>query len=344
MGDMAAKRRRSLATMSDEQLLAMRMCDLGLKVEGTALEDRVGQLYGELEARDIRRRPHVGLSDEWFSPDGVPGIALPFYLADARLMRLEKTMMMHVDGGTRRTCTRILRHEAGHAVCAAYRLHYRKRWREIFGRHSEPYPDYYQPRPNSRRFVLHLDWWYAQAHPTEDFAERFAVWLNPQSGGRQQYHGWPAMRKLDYVNETMKDIAGMTPPVRTRRRVDPISEIRATLGEHYKRKRGIYATDWPDFYDRDLRKIFSGDAKHARHEAASAFLRRSRPIIRERVANWTGEHPYTIDQVLRDMVDRCRELKLRLAQSERETLMEVNLMVTVQTMNYLHGGRHRIAL
>ena len=63
------------ASWSDERLLETRICDLGLKIEGTALEERVEALYSNLEDAGLRFRPHVWLSDEWFCPDGVPGIA-----------------------------------------------------------------------------------------------------------------------------------------------------------------------------------------------------------------------------------------------------------------------------
>ena len=52
----------------------------------------------------------------------------------------------------------------------------------------------------------------------------------------------------------------------------------------------------------------------------------------------------TIDRVLEDIMLRCRELKLRLANSEEKTLQEFTVLLTVQVMNYLHSGRHRIAL
>ena len=94
------------------------------------------------------------------------------------------------------TCLRILRHELGHAIDNAFRLSRRKRWRQIFGRASRPYPDFYSPQPFSRKFVLHLDYWYAQSHPSEDFAETFAVWLAPGSRWRKTYQDWAALRKL----------------------------------------------------------------------------------------------------------------------------------------------------
>ncbi len=36
------------------------------------------RLYAELAITRHRFRPHFWFAEEWFSPDGVPGIALPF--------------------------------------------------------------------------------------------------------------------------------------------------------------------------------------------------------------------------------------------------------------------------
>jgi hypothetical protein len=233
-----SRRRRKpwWADLPDRELLEVRPCDLELRIENTALDDKVKQLHAELEARDIRPLPHAWLSGDWFSPDGVPGIAIPFFLGHERLTRLERRMMLEVEGGTDRDCMRLVRHEAGHAICTAHRLHYRKRWREVFGRMSKPYPDSYLPKAQSKSYVLHLDWWYAQAHPAEDFAETFAVWLAPGSRWRQRYRNWPAMAKLRFVDELMADIAGEAPKLRSRRHVEPISQIRTTLGEYYTEK------------------------------------------------------------------------------------------------------------
>ena len=333
------------AELEDDELLDVRLCDLELKIEGTALERRVEKLYEQLARRDIRIRPHVWLSSEWFSPDGIPGIAIPFYLAHPRLMRLEKKMMLEVEGREEDECMRLLRHEAGHVVSTAYRLHRKQRWREVFGPVSKPYPTYYHPQPFSRDYVLHLPWWYAQAHPAEDFAETFAVWLRPRARWRQQYSGWPALRKLEYVDEAMSAIAGETPPVRSRRQIDPLRHLRSTLRQHYKRKQRRYGQDGgPDFYDRDLKRLFPEEGKKNGQETAAAFLRRSRTQIRQAVAEWTGESQYMIDQVLRDMMKRAQDLRLRRSRPEDETKTAAMLLVTVQTMNYLYGGKHRIAL
>ncbi len=330
--------------LSDDELLDMRMCDLCLSIQGTAIEDRVEQLYDELAERGIMFRPHCWLSDEWFSPDGVPGIAIPFYLAHPRLARLERKQVLDVEGGTHDWCMKILRHEAGHAIDTAYRMRRRKSYRETFGRVSTPYPDYYRPKPYSRSFVLHLDMWYAQSHPVEDFAETFAVWLRPRSRWRAQYRGWPALKKLEYVNETMEALKRRKPMVSSRAHVDPMRSLQKTLREHYQKKRAHYGLEHPSFYDRDLRRLFSDKPEHARNTTACSFLRKCRTDLRKNVAKWTGEYQYTIDQVLSEMIDRSRELKLRLTASEADTKMDVMVLLTVQTMNFLHEGNHRVAL
>ena len=117
-----------------------------------------------------------------------------------------------------------------------------------------------------------------------------------------------------------------------------------SLRQYYKRKQRRYDADSPDFYDRDLKRLFPDVGSRNGLESAASFLRRTRRPIREAVAQWTGESQYMIDQVLREMTARARDLKLRLSNEEDETKTATMLLVTVQTMNYLYGGRHRIAL
>lgn len=330
--------------MSDEQLLDTRICDLKLSVEGTPLQKRIEQLNAELAHRGLRFRPHCWLSDDWFSPDGTPGIAIPFYLAHPRLMRLERKQLLEVEGGTHDWCMKILRHEAGHAIDSAFRLRRKARYRQVFGNFSQPYPEYYQPTPSSRDYVLHLDMWYAQAHPLEDFAETFAVWLRPGTRWRTRYRDWPAIKKLEQLDEFMKSLRGKKPAVTSRKTTDPVSRIRRTLRTHYQRKREHYGVDYPSIYDNDLRKLFSCNPAQRRSMTAAAFLSRIRSELRTTVARWTGEYSYTIDQVVQEMIERCRELKLRLGGPIEEAKRDAMILVAVRTTNFLHEGRHRVVV
>jgi hypothetical protein len=340
----ALKRKFDWEGLTDEELLSMRLSDLPVRIEGTPLEERVRRLHFELDESGLRFRPHVWLSEEWFSPDGVPGFAIPFYLAHPRLMKLERRQMLEVEGGTERECLRIMRHEAGHAIDNAFLFRTRPRWRRLFGRFNSPYPDSYQPDPTSRDFVLHLGAWYAQAHPAEDFAETFAVWLAPGSRWRKRYVSWPAMKKLRYVDELMREIKGLRPPNNSRLKVEPLADIRKTLREHYRRKRGHYSFKWPAYYDRDLKRIFSDDASHRASATAASLLRRHRRELRHLVADVTGVHNYAVDQVLKNMIDRCKELHLRVPVREENAKERALIMLTAHTMNIVHAGYHRVPL
>ena len=102
-------RRFAWAALPDSELLKLRFKDLKVGIAGTWLERCLDHLHDELAERGLRIRPHAWISNEWFSPDDTPGIAIPFYLAHPRLMRLERKRMIDVEGGTVADCMRILR-------------------------------------------------------------------------------------------------------------------------------------------------------------------------------------------------------------------------------------------
>jgi ribosomal protein L20A (L18A) len=342
------RRRYSWVRLSDDALLDMRFCDLGLRIEDSLLHRRILRLYEELERREIRLRPHCWLAEEWFSPDGVPGIAIPFYLAHPRLAKLEARQMFEVEGRGEDWCMQLLRHEAGHALDSAFQLHRRKLWRRTFGRWSRKYPDHYTPNPQSKNFVMHLDWWYAQCHPAEDFAETFAVWLRPRAQWRRQYAGWPALRKLEAVDELMTSIAGKRPLRRSREHVESVSRIRKTLREHYEEKSKAYGVNVPEVYDPELRRLFPDEPLNGgggrRLRSAAAFLREIQPDLCHICSRGIGEPPYVIGQIVQEMIQRCREMKLYLTRPEEEVRVDVAVFITVRTLNYLHREHHRIGI
>jgi len=252
--------------------------------------------------------------------------------------------MLEVEGGSRQECMKILRHECGHALQHAYQLHRRRQWQKHFGRSSRKYPEFYRPNPASRRYVQHLRLFYAQSHPDEDFAETFAVWLQPRALWRKRYKDWPALKKLEYVDQLMDDLKGTRPVVRTRARVEPLHTIRKTLREYYAEKRQQYLLGYPNTYDGDLKRLFSDNPKLRHHELASRFLRRNRSEIRRLVSRWTGEYQYAVDQVMTELIGRCRELKLRAVGSERTLRVDFAVLLTVATMKFFYNRRNWVAL
>jgi hypothetical protein len=330
--------------LKDEEMLALRICDLGVRIEGSELEARVGQLYSELAARSVTLRPDCYLGDEWFSPQGVPAIALPFYLAHPRLRSLELHQMLEVEGGTAEWCQRLLRHECGHAMDHAYRISSRPQWREVFGSPETEYtPDTYRPRPYSRSFVRHLPNWYAQAHPDEDFAETFAVWLaETPDQWRERYGGWKAVEKLEYVHGLMQEVAHTAPAVKKGRRISEAKKLQQTLGRYYAARRKLYAEDFPDFYDADLRAIFGNGEPGG--ESAARIMRKNRAALVTSIVQWTGQRKYTVAMLVRKLILRCQELKLQAPRDSVRLQFELAAYLAALVTNHLHTGRFKRAV
>jgi hypothetical protein len=311
---------RDWARLSDEQLLQLRFCDLPVTIERSPLARPLRRLNRELARRGLKLRPHVWLSEEWFSPDGVPGFAVPFYLAHPRLERLERRIMHEAEGGNSRLLLRILRHEAGHALDNAYRLRRRGRWRQVFGPASRPYPARYRARAGSRRYVHHLGEWYAQAHPTEDFAETFAVWLKPRSAWRRNYANWPALDKLRAVDELMASVRHRTAPVRNRTRIEPLERNTRTLAQHYRRKLARNRLIRRGLADELLQRAFAPQRSRRAAPRAATLLRAHGRRLARTVARALAVEHYSVLQILYMLIERCEALQLHVRGNRRDAL------------------------
>jgi hypothetical protein len=329
------------AGLKDEELLKLRMCDLGVRIEGSELETRIARFHEDLAARGVALRPACYLGDEWFSPQGVPAIAIPFYLAHPRLKALELHQMLEVEGGTAEWCQMLLRHECGHAIDHACQFSSRKDWEAVFGSPDADYlPDTYRPRPYSKSFVRHLPNWYAQAHPDEDFAETFAVWMaaTPDEW-RIRYRGWKALEKLEYVHGLMQEAEGRKPAATAGRRISEARKLRQTLARYYAGRLKLYAEDFPDFYDADLRAIFgSGDS---RGESAAEVMRRHRAALIASIVQWTGQRKYTVSALVQRLIARCLALKLTAARDPVRLYFELAAYLAALVTNHLYTGRFK---
>ncbi len=328
-----------LFQLSKEELLNLRICDLPLKIEGTWLQECIKELYKELEGRGIKFKPIFYLADEWFTPDREPIVGIPFFLAHPVLMKLEKEIMYEVEGGNKDWCMKLLRHETGHAINYAYKLYRRRKWQKIFGAFTKEYPSVYRFKPYSRSFVRHLEDYYAQYHPDEDFSETFAVWITLGSQWRQYYKGWKASIKLLYVEELMEEIRDKEPLVKRGKKYWHLPSLRITLKNYYKKKRRIYIHDFPGFYDESLKKIFLPQGQVLFTISAGEFIKKYKKDILNLIAYWTDEKKYIILWLLDMIIKRCKKLSLVVDNSEEKTLAELLIYLTTLVMNYKYTAR-----
>ena len=324
-----------------QEILSKPIREMGLKLEGSPIERFVQQVYRELDHKGLKKfRPRFYLSDEWGCPDQQPAIGIPFYLADPKLARLEREMNDLEDS---RQIMMYMRHEAGHAFNYAYALFKTPEWRELFGPFRRPYRDFYRPVPFSRQYVRHMEGWYAQKHPDEDFAETFAVWLTPRSRWREKYQGWGAMKKLQYIERLRKKFGNTEPLVPSTAEIADITveEMEDTPADFYAKAAQQQLSPGDLTLDTDLTDIFNVSPRRKKGvRPATEFLRENRKAITDKVTYWTGVQRPLLKKLMEATEARVGELKLNVDIScEKQHLTELVAYITALAMNYISRGK-----
>ncbi len=332
------------------QLLQTPIRDLGLRIEETPLYRQVEQLYRELEQKGIHHfRPPCYLSDEWGCPSGEPVIGVPFYLADRRTAHLENELN---DIESEREVMMYLRHEAGHAFNYAYELFTTDEWTGMFGPFRRAYRDDFKFVPFSRDYVRHIAGWYAQKHPDEDFAESFAVWLDPSSHWRARYRGWGAIRKIEYVDRIAATV-GDQRPLRANGTTDvTVNEMEQTVEEYYREMHSDESEIIASLaLDTDLTDIFMHPSQSKPEmelvDAVTLVSEHRRDLV-DKVNYWTGVRRTLVRALVAAIEQRVRELGLIVPRHRsRAAMIDLTVYVSTLSMSFLTGGkplRHRVSL
>jgi hypothetical protein len=323
------------------EVLAQRISELPLKIEGTILEEKIAQLYDELGAKGLVFKPGCYLSDEWGCPDGIPIIGIPFYLVDKKLSRIEEEYTENLE--KEEELILYLRHEAGHAFNYAYNLYQTEEWHSVFGPFSRPYIDDYKANPLSKKYVKHMQGWYAQKHPDEDFAETFAVWLTPGLNWRKQYEGWQALKKLEYVDRIANEVGYHQPKLGELAQDRPVSELTVTILDYYERR---HSKEYPKIVtqlgaalDGDLREIFE-PKQEAQFKPASEFILHHRHTLRNIAYHWTGTSINLLRALIRYLAERAQTAGIHYnPEKEQQYLLQMEALVLTLAMNYRYTDR-----
>ncbi len=224
---------KSIERLSKFELLATKVSDLRLTLP-TKYKKQLETLNQRLSDRNIKWRPHVWAGEEWYSPDGVGGFAIPFTLFHPKLIQLEEEFLGHCEGKNLNEFFKLACHETGHALDNSYGLRKLKKRQRLFGIAKQAYPNNYRPKDHQSEYIDFLGDFYAQAHPEEDWAETVAHWLYYKKLP-SQYKSTLIEEKYNYVDLVLSNLQTRKEKVTTTI-PNPLINDHRSLEEYFKDK------------------------------------------------------------------------------------------------------------
>lgn len=320
--------------LSYQQLLNTRISELPLRPEDTLRECLIA-LRRELKRNYISFFPAFYFGEEpWGCIDMTGSVEVPFYLANSTLRRIAEQYYMSY---SKREIMMLLRHETGHAINYAHRLWKRKDWQELFGNFRKRYPNLYNFNPRSKDYVRYLHYignpHYAQKHPDDDFAETFAVWLDPFSKWKWNYRKWPiALEKLQFVERIFrKEKVAVRRPLKVRYDESANHKtIRLTIAEYFSIEKEVDPRVRE--YTQDMKEIFSTiDPRRSRRSIrADLFIQNYSDYLESELVTWIAKASRRdVRKYLREVQTICALNNLSLLPDEAtEKLVELVIVST----------------
>ena len=321
-------------------LLNTPLCLLDLQIKGSIAEECIQIVRKELKDKGLKFNFHYWISDDWFCADGIPGIALPFYLFNSKVAKLERETLGTLEGMTKIDCLKLIRHEVGHAIDNAFNLRNCREREALFGKSTQRYPKEYIRKPFSRNYVRHIRENYAQAHPDEDWAETFAVWLNPNSNWKKKYKDWKAIDKLNYLDSVMNTLKGRRAPIANKDTIDDISTIGITLRTYLNRKLKSKTKYNSPLFGRNISGIFRAGTGRNAH----TYLTKHEKELCITVAKSTDQYHYIVKDVLKELKTECKNKNLMLKMTNSQTRDALVHLLNKSTLNYLKQGKNKVIM
>ncbi|MBN2143039.1 MAG: putative zinc-binding metallopeptidase [Candidatus Aureabacteria bacterium] len=324
-----------------QKFLTTRICDLNLDID-YVMAHPFQRLKTELSEHRIRLWPDFYFGNEWGCVNKKISISIPFHLATPELKKFEE------DIPTSEELVKILRHETGHAINYAYKLWQYRDWKIMFGDFNKKYRDKYLYRVNpwSKSYVRHLhflgDPHYAQKHPDEDWAETFAIWLDPRSKWEIRYRNWPvALEKLYFVDGLMKKLAGKKPLNLETEQDGLYTSLEETVSEWWGLDDDIFNPEVQE-YIRDMNELFhkTGNGNGA-YLPAWKLIHRYSMLLVEYVSLWiSGSNKHTVRKKLLQCQAICKAENLLYFPSEEEQkLIELTTLLSCYVVDGVHNFR-----
>ncbi|MCB0357074.1 MAG: putative zinc-binding metallopeptidase [Bdellovibrionales bacterium] len=329
-------------------LLNLPLNRLPLKRHNELVSQAIAQLLRELKTKKIPFSPAIWVSTEWFCPDNVCGIAIPFYLFHPTLLKMEKEKIGFVEGETYPQLLKLLRHETGHAFENYYGTRSHPLRQKVFGKsNKKPYPSSYKPQLYSTNYIHHLGDGYAQSHPDEDFAETFATWLAfPKKNWQEKYkYKSKILTKLLAIENLVKEHKDMTPLKKCSfKPYEPIEKDKRFLKEYFLQKSRKYKFSVSNESKKMLLSTTPVSEKKRKNKLLDLYIKKHRPIILQKLAQTIGIHKYQISKIIKPLENELAKVADANLNSENEIVNYLLDLTTVEILEGLHKKRDRIYL
>ena len=330
---------------SDKLLLETPISKLGLSLKKHPLKGLIKKLSKELELKGILLKPKVYLSDDWFCADGTTTFAIPFTLIHPRLKKLEEQYLGEMEGGTDEWFMKLARHEMGHVIDNAFMLRSSTQRTKLFGDSDKSYPESYEYKQYSKSYVRHIEDGYAQSHPDEDWAETFAVWLTPNLNWEKQYSGWPALKKLKFINNALnKKVTNKKPLLENEEMPHKLEDLSLTLREYLEEKRARLYPKRAHTFPKEDKHIFLKKTGSNKLPLASAVIKENKELLSQVIKQETDQYLYRVNQALDLFITDCDRLKWTIHPTATKRPRYLAKILATQVNKIIQGGHHRIIM
>lgn len=327
---------------------------LPLEKSSVLFQKALRQLKKELTQKGFNFFPHIWIATEWYCPDGVCGIAVPFYLFNKTLIKMEKEIIGRVEGESYEHLIKLLRHETGHAFENLYGTRSHSLRKMVFGSsYSQAYPSSYKPRIFSGKYVNHLGDGYAQSHPDEDFAETFATWLAlPKKQWQQKFKNKKYIfQKLKAIDQIALECREKSPlKTCTFKEYDPIWKDKRTLKEYYKQMYRRYKPNI-SFDTQQILKhgVHSSPALTSNSFLLNDYIKKNKSKMLQELSNHLGIYQYQASQLIKPLEKELQQWRgtnksLTGFQSEKELYSYLMDAVTLEALESMRLKKDRVYL
>lgn len=335
----------SLEQLTFSQILKIPVNKLHLSLSPNHQKE-ILRLKQRLRAYNISWRPHIWFADEWFSPNGIGGFALPLSLGHKKLITLEKKYLGHLEGTSSKEFFKLACHETGHALDNAYKLRLSKGRQKIFGKTSQHYPKSYIPNPNRNDHVHFLGDFYAQAHPDEDWAETVGFLLYNNKSWNKNYLNTYAWQKLCFAHALLNQLQHKTPKLTRHLKPYHVQNDERTFLQYLEDKSHQLKPNKKPFFltEKHVQIIKSQKPSKLSNHAVitNRLISKNKNLLISKIEKNTNISPWYIEKGLLTLKKECKENAYQLQFLQRPSLKKIEEIITSQLEEFINKGHARI--